>query len=849
MIKFKLNGKEETYFGDTNRTLLSYLRNDKQLTAAKDGCSGQASCGACTVEINKKPRMACVVKMGKVADAEIVTLEGVAEEIKSTIGKAFVKKGGIQCGFCTPGIIVRTKILLDSNPNPTDEEIKKALKPNLCRCTGYVKIIDSVKLAAKAIRENEIIEFENDATIGKSYKKYQAYDTAIGKRKFTDDIFIDGMLFGVLKFSAYPRAKILKIDTSKAKKLEGVVRIVSAKDIPGDKFSGLIFKDWPMMLDVGETSRYIGDVVAGVVAESEETARKAAALIEVEYEIYKAVTDVFQAQKAESPQVHPNKPNLLDNCIITIGDADREIEKAAFVSKGFYETQRIEHGFLEKESAVALPEAGGIKLFSQGQGVYVEQEQIAKLLDLPIEKINVEQVANGGGFGGKEDLSVQAHVSLFALLTQKPVKLTLTREESLQMHPKRHPVYMDIVLSADKNGKLTALKLRALGDTGAYASVGNKVMERVAGHATAGYFVPNIDLQAKTVYTNNVPCGAMRGFGANQVNFAIESCIDDICEQGGFDRWQIRYDNALDDGLRTATGQKLKDVGIKKCLEALKDEFYASKYAGIATGIKNSGVGNGMPDFCDIIIQIKSADKIVIHHGWSEMGQGVHNMAIQPFCQETGLPPENIDVVVDTKAGLKTGMTTSSRATVLLGNAVIDAAKKIKEALKTKKLHELVGREFRGSYMCDWTTKPGTDVEEPITHYSYGYAAQLCVLDDKGEIDTFYAAHDAGKIMNQMFFEGQIEGAVLMGIGYALNEELPMKDGFLVSKKLKDIGLARITNIPKIVVKGIEVTDTHGPYGAKGIGEIGLVPTASAVANAKYQFDKKRRFKLPMKDA
>jgi len=415
------------------------------------------------------------------------------------------------------------------------------------------------------------------------------------------------------------------------------------------------------------------------------------------------------------------------------------------------------------------------------------------------------------------------------------------------MHPKRHPVYMDMELAADANGKLMGLKLMAVGDTGAYSSVGTKVMERVAGHATAGYFVPNVDIEAKTVYTNNLPCGAMRGFGANQVAFAMESCIDDICHQGGFDRWQFRYDNALVDGLSTSTGQKVYGVGIRTCLEAVKDDFYKAKYAGLACAIKNSGVGNGMIDESKVIIDIVSEREVVIKHGWTEMGQGIHNMAIQTLCEETGIAPSIVKVIVDTEADIDTGMTTSSRATALLGLAIINACKALKEDLKRQTIKQLSGKSYRGQYVCDWTTKPGDASADQKTHYSYGYATQLCILNDKGEIDRIIAAHDAGKIMNPMLFEGQIEGGVHMGLGYALSENLPMKDGYLISDKMKDLGILRAHQTPKIIVRGVEVPDPVGPYGAKGIGEIGLVPTAAAVACAFYAFDGIKRWQLPLK--
>jgi len=849
MINFVLNGDNISYSGEGELTLLAFLRDEEGIISAKDGCSKQAACGACLVEINGKPKLSCVTKMKAVEGAEVYTLEGVPEYVRDVIAKAFVLKGAVQCGFCTPGFIMRTKILLQDNPNPAISEIRTALKSNLCRCTGYKKIEEAIKLSAETLKEKKTIDLsQSQSGVGKAHPKYNAYETAIGQRPFVDDLKFDGMLYGALKFSDHPRAKVLKIDTSKAEKVKGVRRVFTAEDIPGDQYTGLIFKDWPLMVDVGQTTNYIGDVLAGVVACDEETSRKAVGLITVEYEILEPVSDVFDAVCDNSIRVHPETSNVLENCKIKRGDADKALADSEYIVSGSYETQRVEHAFLETETAIARPDGkGGIELFSCGQGVYEDRRQVAAILALLEEKVRVILVPNGGGFGGKEDLSVQGHASLFTYLLNSPVKVSLTRDESIIMHPKRHPVFMDISLGCDKNGKLTALKFRAIGDTGAYASVGTKVLERVAGHATAGYFVPIIDLEAKTVYTNNIPSGAMRGFGVNQSAFAIDSCIDELCKKGGFDRWQFRYDNALVDGLTTATGQVLKGVGIRACLLKLKDEYKKARFSGLSCGIKNSGVGNAMPDFSRVVIEIKAKDKVLLQHGWTEMGQGVYTMAVQTLCHETGINPEYIEVKVDTRAEIKTGMTTSSRATALIGNAIIDASKKINKNLNNNTLEDLVGEIYTGQWICDWTTKPGDKVDEVITHYSYGYAAQLCVLDDNGNIETIYAAHDAGKIMNPVLFEGQIEGAVHMGTGYALTEDLPMKHGRLLSTRLRDCKVLRAHETPEIVVFGVEVKDEVGPYGAKGIGEIGLVPTAAAIANAFCNYDGVRRYKLPMR--
>lgn len=849
-MKFKLNGRTINYDGEPSKTLLNYLRRDEHIISVKDGCSPQAACGACTVELNGKAVLSCVTPMSKVANGHVITTEGMDRLIKNAFVVAFAEKGAVQCGFCTPGIVMRAKILLQKNPDPKRQEIIQALKYHLCRCTGYVKIIEAIEYAAKIIREREFKNLDpTDGRVGTRHTRYDVQKIILGNRPFVADLNFDNMCFGALKFSDYPRAKINSINTDSAEKLDGVQKVFTAKDVPGKRFVGLIIPDWPIMIAEGETTNYIGDVLAGIVADDEETARKAVELIEVNYKVKQPVTDVNLAMRPDSDRVHENISNILENCAVKRGDAAKNLQKSAFKVQHTFQTQRIEHGFLEPEACVARPWKDGIEVFTQSQGIYEDRRQIADVLNLSEEKINVCLIPNGGGFGGKEDLSVQGQTALFAYLLKKPVKITLTREESIRLHPKRHPIILDYQLGCDAGGKLTALKARIIGDTGAYASVGTKVLERAAGHSTGAYMVPVVDVESFTVYTNNIPNGAMRGFGVNQANFAMETCVDELCTMGGFDRWQFRFDNALKEGDPIATGQILTGgVGVQKTLKAIKKYYEKTPYSGLACGIKNTGIGNGMNDESSVRIEIDSEDDIYIHHGWTEMGQGVNTMAVQVFCEETGINPDIITVISETRSDEPVGMTTASRATSLLGNAIIDACAKLKQDLKQTTLSNLRGKIYRGSWVCNWTTKPGDERKKIVTHYSYSYATQLVELDENGKIDCIYAAHDAGKIMNPTLFEGQIEGSVHMGMGYALSEELKSKNGIPESFRLQACGILRAKDMPDIKIIGVEVKDPVGPYGAKGVGEIGLVPTAPAIANAFYQYDNKRRYTLPIKD-
>jgi xanthine dehydrogenase molybdenum-binding subunit len=847
-MHFTLNGQGQEYDGDPERPLLSYLREDMGIISPKDGCAPQAACGCCAVQLNHKAVLACVIPMKKVAGGTVTTIEGIGEYRQRVFANAFVINGGVQCGFCIPGIVIQSNVLIQSNPKPGRAEIEKALTPHLCRCTGYKKIVDAVVCAAEAINKEEEVKLpEGNGQIGSRLPKYKAQELVLGQHKYVDDIFIEGMVFGALKFSDHPRARVLTIDTAAAETLKGVLGVFTAKDVPGRRTIGLIKQDWPLMVAEGETTHYIGDVLAAVAADSEAIARQAAALIQVTYEVLPPVTDMHQAMQPDSPAVHPGG-NILSQTVTGRGNMAEARDASAFVAQGIFETQMIEHGFMEPECAIAYPVQTGVEILSQSQGIYEDRVQIAKILGWPLEQVRVVMVPNGGGFGGKEDLSVQGHAALMAVLLNRPVKVRMNRDESIAFHPKRHPIWMDYSIGCDSAGMFTFVKVRFVGDTGAYASVGMKVLERSAGHATGAYYFPVTDVEAAAVYTNNIPCGAMRGFGVNQATFGLESLLDELCQQGGFDRWQFRYDNALQDGHMTATGQVIEGgAGVRQTLLAVKDAFYRAKYAGLACGIKNTGIGNGMPDASKVRVTIAAPDRVVVDHGWTEMGQGVNTVVVQVLCQETGLHPGLVEVRIDTQAGQEAGMTTASRATSLVGNALIDACRALKADLATKSLADLVGRVYEGQWVVDWTTKPGALTEKVYTHYSYSYATQLVTLTEAGKIEKITAAHDAGRIFNPTLFEGQLEGSIHMGLGYAISEEMPMKDGRPVTTRLRKMGILRAKEMPEMEIIGVEVPDPYGPYGAKGVGEIGLVPTAGAVANALFQFDGVRRYRLPMR--
>ena len=649
---------------------------------------------------------------------------------------------------------------------------------------------------------------------------------------------------------------MLRIDTARAGAAPGVVAVLTAADVPGQRWKGLLFDDWPAFVAIGEEVRCVGDVLAVVAAASEAQARTAAALVDVEYEVLVPVLSPDDALREGAPRVNPAHENLLSRSAIRRGDADASLAASAHVVSGTWQTQRIEHWFLEPECALAVPEdSGRLHLYSSGQGVFDDRAQVARLLDEPEERVFVQLVPSGGAFGGKEDLSVQAYAALLARRTGRPVRVTFSRQESIRFHPKRHPVRIELTAGCDAAGRLTAVKVRMVGDSGAYASVGGKVLERAAGHACGPYRVPNVDVESRAVYTNNPPCGAMRGFGANQAAFAIEGAMDLLAHAAGLDRWEIRWRNAIEPGDMLTTGQALeKSVGIRRTLLAVKprwDELLASGRAvGIACGLKNSGLGNGVVEWGKARLFVEDASCVLVYHGYTEMGQGLYTVLTQFASEVTGLPATTFHPRVDATFALGCGQTTGSRATLFAGRAVTSAAAKLRAALDGgASLGDLVGQVFAADECIDDTTPLGATGTRIKTHTTYGFATQLCVLDETGRVERVIAAHDVGRAVNPALCEGQIQGAIHMGLGYALSEELPCVDGMPVTFSRYQMGILRARDMPEVEILLVEEPEPEGPFGAKGLGEIGLVPTAAAVAGALEAFDGVRRMRLPMKDS
>ena len=667
---------------------------------------------------------------------------------------------------------------------------------------------------------------------------------------------VPGMLHAALHLTAHARAEILSFDTAAASAAPGVVAVFTAADIAGELRVGIIHKDWPVMIPIGGRTSYAGDVLAIVVAETRQQARDAAELIEVGYDVLPPVTDPQAALADDSPiAVWGTDTNVLSVSEYSRGDVDAGLSTAAHTMHEVFQTQRIEQAFLEPESTLAVPTTiDGVRhlqVYSGGQGVWDDRNDIARMLAVGNDQVTVTLVSNGGAFGGKEDMSNQAHASLAAWLLDRPVKCTLSREESLRMHPKRHPIRLEYWAGCDADGHLTALRVRGVGDSGAYASVGMKVLERAAGHSSGPYHVPAIDVRTVAVRTNNPIGGAFRGFGANQAQFAMEGVIDRLAEMVGIDGWEMRKRNVIHPGEVWGPGQIMDDGcgGAEVCLDAIKPYYDSAraegKAIGLGLGLKNSGLGNGFRELCRAVVRFRGDGVVEVRHGWTEMGQGVHTVALQVAAQELGIDPNRIEVIVDTTRDLGFGQTTGSRGTLMAAGSVRNAC-----------VAALAGGcqpdvDYEGEHLVDWTQHLGDpDYPNPTIHSAFGYATQLVVVDrETGNIERVVAIHDVGKAVNPNLCEGQIEGSVHMGLGYALTEDFPSDPvtGFPTNMTLRSLGILRAKDVPPIEVQLVEVPQPKSPYGIKGVGEIGLVPTAPAVAAALRDYDGQWRTSLPMR--
>ncbi len=847
MFTLHINGKEIT--AQQDKRLLTFLREDLRLTSVKDGCS-EGVCGTCTILVDGKKTKACTQKLSKFVGKQIVTVEGLSEREREVYVHCFSEAGAVQCGFCIPGMVISAKSLLDATLNPTREEVKQAIRGNLCRCTGYVKIEDAILLAAKFFRENLPIPAPEQSTgINRRFKRPDAKEKVLGTGEFVDDIVLPGMLYAKALRSKYPRACVNKIDVSNAEQHPACVKILTAKDVPYNK-TGHVLPDWDVMIAEGDTTRYIGDAIALVCTKTQEALDEVLAIIEVDYTELTPVNSPTDALRADAPLIHAGG-NIMRKEILRRGDADAAIKSSKYVVTRKYYTPFNDHAFMEPECAIAMPEGeDGILLYSGAQSVYDEKHEIAAMLKIPEEKVHCQSKLVGGGFGGKEDMSVQHHAALMAWCVKAPVKVKFSRQESLLYHTKRHPMDMEFTTACDENGNLTAMKAILIADTGAYASLGGPVLQRACTHAAGPYNYQNVDILGMSVYTNNVVAGAYRGFGVTQSCFATENNLNLLAEMVGISPWEIRYKNAIRPGQELPNGQLAdENCAMAECLEAVREVYERHPYSGIACGFKNSGKGIGIRDTGRCLLSIENG---IVHIRTSAacMGQGIATVCTQMVCEETGLSPALVyHERPDTIRTPDSGTSTASRQTVVTGEAARRAGAQLAAALKDgRTLTDLEGEEFYGEYV-PITDPMGTQKKNPVSHVSYSYGAQVVVLDEKGKVEKVVAAYDVGTPVNLQSVEGQIEGGIIMGLGFALTEDYPVKDGY-PQVKMGTLGLMRAPDAPPIEVKLVQAPGEKLPYahGAKGVGELCLIPTSPACSHAYYRLDGKFRASLPLKE-
>ena len=907
-----INGEEHVTC--ENKSILRYLRDDLHLTSVKDGCS-EGACGTCTVIVDDRAVKSCVLTTKLAVGHTITTIEGLSEEEREAFVYAFGTAGAVQCGFCIPGMVLAGAALIRRCPDPTSTQIAEAIRGNVCRCTGYKRIIVGIKKAAAVLRGEEAIDPSIEAGesygVGEQIFRTDVRAKVLGTGQYPDDLDereFPGLTIASAVRSKYPRARVVSIDTEKARALPGVVGVLTAADVPVNQVGHLI-QDWDVMIAEGDITRCVGDAIALVVAKDRKTLERAKKLVKVEYEELEPVRNIDEAAAPDAPIIHESfnafgnhvvlKNNICQQRHVTRGDAKAALAASAYTVTDTFVTPFTEHAFLEPECAVAAPYKNGVKIWSTDQGAYDTRKECAHMLgwDAEPERVVVQTMFVGGGFGGKEDVSIQHLAALAAYKLNVPVKCFLTREESLAFHPKRHYMRGTFTLGCDESGHFTGMDCEINFDTGAYASLCGPVLERACTHSVGPYKYQNTDIRGYGYYTNNPPAGAFRGFGVCQSEFALESLIDVLAEKVGIDPWQIRYINAIEPGAVLPNGQIADcSTALKETLEAVKDAYYAHPgRAGIACAMKNAGVGVGLPDKgrCNIRVENGVA---VVYAATSDIGQGCNTVFTQDVAEACGLPRRCIaNGECSTENAPDSGTTSGSRQTVVTGEAVRGAAFLLRDAMLAYERGEevpqgqvraggdgktfhfedgreyavpaeeltpgharvaadpvaalaaLEGREFYYEYF-EPTDKLGADVPNAKSHICYGFATHVCILDDDGRAVEFYAAHDSGRVINPIAIQGQIEGGVLMGMGYALTEDFPLKD-CVPQAKYGELGLFRADAIPEIHAIYVE-RDEQLPvaYGGKGIGEIATIPAAPAVQNAYRAFDGKLRPELPMRD-
>lgn len=912
MSRLTLTVNDQPYDLDVpeSRTLAQLLRLDLGLTGTKIGCE-EAECGICTVLVDGVPVDSCLYPAFKAQGASVLTIEGLKQNGDlHPLQKAFIEHGAVQCGFCTPGLIMTSYALLKSNPSPSDHDIKVALKDTLCRCTGYASVINAIHSAASELRGEGARPWKRVATVeplkavGQAVAPQETVAKVTGAAKFTDDYVFPGMLYARTLRAAYPHARIKRIDTSKAKALPGVRAVLTHEDVPGENIHGLVYADWPVL--AADKVRYMGDPVAIVAADDADTAAEALKLIEVDYEPLPVVADPEYANTPEAPRVHEEweTGNLLKHIKVRHGDVEQGFAEADVIIEREYRTPTIEHAFMEPECAIGVPadyddEHKKLTIYVGSQIPYDDRRQAARALNLPEDQIRVRGTLIGGGFGGKEDIAGQIHVAMLAQATGRPVKMLYTRQESLLFHPKRHATIIRIKTGAKRDGTLVAVQAELYGDGGAYASLSDKVMTRATTHATGPYVVPNAKIDCYVMYTNNPPSGAFRGFGVTQSAFAVEQNMDLVAEALGMDPLAFRIKNAQRVGVTTATGQLLREsVGLLETLERVERELRGDDPAGfrwgwregnkaygwgIASAYKNTGLGGGAPDRAVAEVEVFENSIAEVRTSSADMGQGLSAVLAQVTAEELGLPVDRVRVLLsDTDLTPDGGPTTASRQTYVSGNAARHAAVTMRDALAAVAAERLSvppaelrfedgcvrynGSSIDIGQVAAWMREQGQEAKvryqydapktQPLgtggdMHFAFSYATQAALVEvdlETGVVKVLkvIAANDVGRAINPRTLEGQVEGGIVMGLGNCLTEEYIVEDGVPWSTLLARYKMPSIKHTPEIVSHLVEHPTADGPFGAKGVGEITSINTTPAIANAIYHATGVRVYSIPV---
>ena len=876
-LQMMVNGKPVDLEVPESRFLSEVLREDLGLTGTKIGCN-EAECGICTVLVNGAPVVSCTYPAFKVQGANVETIEGLStDERLHPLQQAFLDHGAVQCGICTSGMIMTAKALLDEKQAagevPDEDDIKNALKDTYCRCTGYQSVISAIQQASGQDVPPYIPKTVTAGSeVGKAQPNPDALAKIRGQAKFTDDYRFPGMLYARTLRAGLPHARIRSIDTSAAHALAGVQAVLTHEDVPGRNLHGIVNLDWPVLC--GDKVRYAGDAVAVVAADNESIATQALELIKVDYEELPAVTDAMDAVRPGAPVLHEGRAdgNLLKHIKVKKGEVTTGFAEADVIVDRTYRTPTTEHMFLEPECAIGVPagynpaDFGGTNdpeaargetaihdktsIYVGSQIPYLDRDQAAAALGVEPEQVRVIATLMGGGFGGKEDVAGQIHVALLSEATKRPVKMLYSRQESLLFHPKRHATLIRIRTGATREGKLTAVQATLYGDGGAYASLSEKVLTRATTHATGPYDVPNVKVDCFALYTNNVPCGAFRGFGVTQSCFAVESNMDMLAEKLGLDAVEFRRMNALDVGSETSTGQVMREsVGLNECIDKVEHDMRGDDFRwtwdeghrrfawGLAVGYKNTGLGGGAPDKATAEVEAwQDPDKGLmaeVRISSAEMGQGLPAVLAACAAEELGIPTTRVSVLLgDTDFCPDGGPTTASRQSYVSGNAARLAAKDVARQLAAAESGTRIKAQYE--YWAPKTKPLGTGGD---MHVAFGFCAQaaLCEIDMRsGEVSVrkVVAAHDVGRAINPLTLEGQIEGGIVMCIGYTLTEHYIQEDGVPWTNVMARYKAPSITHAPKIISHIVENNTAAGPFGAKGVGELPSIPTSSAITNA-----------------